>query len=228
MRAAAVFLLNSETGSRYFEAADSALDAARKTANPKLVTKALFQYARSGLIVGDIDRLHAARRELQRMVEEKKAESGHVNSIRRLVKGWRGLGWPDITPVTRVLFEHWNAEDRFRRLFFCQLEAVETLVFITEVAKRSTWAAALIASLPLISILSFIWVYLETRDLSRIADLSAGIFWLVVNAFMLKFASVFVPGFQVQTFGAAFWGAIVLSLVNMALKWIAGTEKARE
>jgi len=54
--------------------------------------------------------------------------------------------------------------------------------------------------------------------------LTLGIFWLIINALMLKFASALVPGFQVQTFGAAFWGAIVLSLVNMFLKWLAGTE----
>lgn len=57
-----------------------------------------------------------------------------------------------------------------------------------------------------------------------LAVLTLGIFWLIVNALMLKFAAVFVPGFQVQTFGAAFWGAIVLSLVNMGLKWLVGTE----
>jgi type III restriction enzyme len=36
-------------------------------------------------------------------IEEKKAESGHVNKIRQLVKGWRELGWPNITPVTSGL-----------------------------------------------------------------------------------------------------------------------------
>jgi len=45
-----------------------------------------------------------------------------------------------------------------------------------------------------------------------------GIFWLVINALMIELASALVPGFRVDTFGAAFWGAIVLSLVNMALK----------
>jgi type III restriction enzyme len=72
-------------------------------------------------------------------VEEKKAESGHVNEIRKLVNQWRGLSWPDITPVTRALLEHWHSEDRFRRLFFCQLEALEMLIFITEVAKQTKY-----------------------------------------------------------------------------------------
>jgi type III restriction enzyme len=72
-------------------------------------------------------------------IEEKKAESGHVNKIRQLVKRWRDVGWPDITPVTRALLEHWHAEDRFRPLFFCQVEALETLIFITEVAKQTKY-----------------------------------------------------------------------------------------
>ena len=51
--------------------------------------------------------------------------------------------------------------------------------------------------------------------------LTLGLFWLVINALMLKLASALLsPGFQVRTFTAAFLGAIVLSLVNMLLKWL--------
>jgi putative membrane protein len=50
--------------------------------------------------------------------------------------------------------------------------------------------------------------------------LTLGIFWLVINALMLKFATWFAPGFSVSGFRAAFWGAIVLSLVNMFLRWL--------
>jgi putative membrane protein len=51
--------------------------------------------------------------------------------------------------------------------------------------------------------------------------LTLGLFWFVINALMLKLASALLsPGFQVRTFTAAFIGAIVLSLVNMLLKWL--------
>lgn len=50
--------------------------------------------------------------------------------------------------------------------------------------------------------------------------ITLGLFWFVINALMLKFASALVPGFQVHGFLAAFLGAIVLSLVNMMLKWL--------
>jgi putative membrane protein len=51
--------------------------------------------------------------------------------------------------------------------------------------------------------------------------LTLGLFWFVINALMLELASALLsPGFQVRTFAAAFIGAIVLSLVNMLLKWL--------
>jgi putative membrane protein len=42
-----------------------------------------------------------------------------------------------------------------------------------------------------------------------------GIFWFVINAFMLKLAASVVPGFTIQGFLPAFLGAIVLSLINI-------------
>ncbi len=51
--------------------------------------------------------------------------------------------------------------------------------------------------------------------------LTLGVFWLLINALMLKLASALLaPGFQVNGFKAAFLGAILLSLVNMILKWL--------
>jgi putative membrane protein len=51
--------------------------------------------------------------------------------------------------------------------------------------------------------------------------ITLGLFWLVINALMLELASALLaPGFQVHGFLAAFIGAIVLSLVNMLLKWL--------
>ena len=53
--------------------------------------------------------------------------------------------------------------------------------------------------------------------------LTLGVFWWVVNAFMLLLASkLLAPGFVVSGFFAAFLGAIVLSLVNMVLRKLAG------
>jgi putative membrane protein len=56
-----------------------------------------------------------------------------------------------------------------------------------------------------------------------------GIFWFVINALMLELASALLaPRFQVRTFTAAFIGAIVLSLVNMVLKWLVNPPRERD
>ena len=48
--------------------------------------------------------------------------------------------------------------------------------------------------------------------------LTFGIFWLVINALMLKLAAVFVPGFEVRGFLPAFWGGVILSLLNLIVR----------
>lgn len=55
-----------------------------------------------------------------------------VNTIREQVRAWRQKGYPGVTPVTRHLLNHWRSPDRERRLFFCQLEAAETLIWLVE------------------------------------------------------------------------------------------------
>ena len=57
-----------------------------------------------------------------------------VNRIRERVKAWRESGHPGVTGITKRLLEHWNDPEEFesRRFFFCQLEAAETLIWLTE------------------------------------------------------------------------------------------------
>jgi putative membrane protein len=57
--------------------------------------------------------------------------------------------------------------------------------------------------------------------------LTLGIFWIVINALMLELASVFVRGFVVRNFVAAFFGAIVLSVINMIFHWLAPKREER-
>ena len=52
--------------------------------------------------------------------------------------------------------------------------------------------------------------------------LTLGLFFLVINALILKLASGVVPGFYVTTFGAAFIGAIVLALLHMLFEAVSG------
>jgi putative membrane protein len=51
-----------------------------------------------------------------------------------------------------------------------------------------------------------------------ITILTFGIFWLLINALMLKFAALFVPGFEVRGLWPAFWGGIILSVLNILVR----------
>ncbi len=57
-----------------------------------------------------------------------------VNQIRPRVKTWRESGYPGITGITKRLLDHWQdpEERKDRRFFFCQLEAIETLIWLAE------------------------------------------------------------------------------------------------
>ena len=55
-----------------------------------------------------------------------------VNLIRERIKEWRAQGRPGVTRTTRELIEWWTSEGREHRLFFAQLEAAETIIFLTE------------------------------------------------------------------------------------------------
>jgi type III restriction enzyme len=63
-------------------------------------------------------------------------ENAEINRIRGRVDAWRTGGYVGITSLTRRLLEHWNDPERERRLFFCQREAVETAIYVTEVAAK--------------------------------------------------------------------------------------------
>ena len=57
-----------------------------------------------------------------------------VNQIRPRVNRWRDAGHPGVTGITKRLLEHWWDPEEYenRRFFFCQLEAAETLIWLTE------------------------------------------------------------------------------------------------
>ncbi|MGA8691753.1 MAG: DUF3147 family protein [Methyloceanibacter sp.] len=83
----------------------------------------------------------------------------------------------------------------------------------SEVARRSPSWGALILSLPLLSILSMLWLWRDTGDSERIAALAQGTFWLVLPTLPL-----FLVLPALLRHGVAFWAAIIAScLLTVAL-----------
>lgn len=68
---------------------------------------------------------------------ELQRENEPINKIRAKVKEWRNNGYQGLTKTSRDLLVYWCDETRENKLFFCQIEALETLMFINEVAEKS-------------------------------------------------------------------------------------------
>ena len=96
------------------------------------------------------------------------------------------------------------------------------VIAISEVGKRSSLWGALLASLPLTSLLAFIWLYTGTGNVESVARLSQGIFWLVLASLPLF---LMLPAMLRRgvTFWLAFTAACVLtSVAYVGLVWVLG------
>jgi type III restriction enzyme len=87
-----------------------------------------------------------AQKEFGFITEEESEPLPLVNALRSDVRRWRDGGYANATRVTKQLLRHWWSKDRARRLFFCQLEAVEKIIYLNEVlasGKKPHWKSAL-------------------------------------------------------------------------------------
>jgi hypothetical protein len=78
---------------------------------------------------------------------------------------------------------------------------------ISEVSKRNSSFAALIASLPIVSLLAMIWMYHDGQGTEKIADFSASIIWYVLPSLILF---VLLP-VCLRTWQMSFYAALAVS-----------------
>ena len=87
------------------------------------------------------------------------------------------------------------------------------IAIVSEVARRSPGLGGLIVSLPLVSLLTFIWLWRDTGDSERIAQLSQAAFWFFLPSMPLF---LILPALLRAGFG--FWLALAIACaVTMAL-----------
>jgi len=99
-------------------------------------------------------------------------------------------------------------------LFFKFFLSAGVIVVVSELAKRSTTVAALFISLPLVSILSFIWIYWDTKDVSRVTELSTGTALLVIPS--LAFFVILSGAIK---FGWNFWLSMVFAIFGTVVAY---------
>ncbi len=69
-------------------------------------------------------------------VSEQATPNEYINRVRERVALWRRGRYEGVTRTTRQLLDYWTDERRENKLFWCQIEALETAIFLTEVARK--------------------------------------------------------------------------------------------
>jgi hypothetical protein len=96
------------------------------------------------------------------------------------------------------------------------------IVAISEIAKRSSLIGGLIASLPLVSILAFVWLYIDTKSVEKISALSYSVFWLVLPSLSLFIALPWLlkrtGSFYLSMMGAIAIMAVFYSVMVVVLR----------
>ena len=89
------------------------------------------------------------------------------------------------------------------------------IVAVTEIAKRNNFAASWLHSLPLVSLLAFVWLYIETRDTALIARHAQGTFWFVIPTLPMFLAMPWL-----LRHGWGFWPSLLAGIVLTALLYL--------
>ena len=59
------------------------------------------------------------------------------------------------------------------------------IVAISEVSKKSSLIGGILASVPLVSVLGMIWLYIDTKSVEKVSQFSTSVFWLVIPSLSL-------------------------------------------
>ena len=84
------------------------------------------------------------------------------------------------------------------------------IVAISEISKRSSFWGGVLASVPSVSVLAFIWLYVDTKSVEKISQLSYSIFWLVIPSL-----SLFLILPELLKYKLNFYLALFISIVAM-------------
>lgn len=74
---------------------------------------------------------------METQTQETLKENEFVNRVRERVGMWRNDNYRGATNVTLRLLQYWTNPDREKKLYFCQIEALETLIYVTEIAEKN-------------------------------------------------------------------------------------------
>tara|TARA_B100000900_G_scaffold383064_1_gene370705 strand:- start:147 stop:500 length:354 start_codon:yes stop_codon:yes gene_type:complete len=83
------------------------------------------------------------------------------------------------------------------------------ITLVSEISKKSSFIGGLVASIPLISVLSMVWLYIDSKDIvKKIKNLSTSIFWMVIPS-LIFFLSIPI----LINIGFNFWHSLIIAII---------------
>ncbi|MSU62021.1 MAG: phage holin family protein [Pedosphaera sp.] len=121
-----------------------------------------------------------------------------------------------ISPEVKKFFQRWTITTL----------AVAVAANVVNGIRYDDWMGLLTASLLLGILNAFLRPLLLILSLPLLV-FSLGLFTFVINAFLLFLVGNILQSFRVATFGAAFWGGVVISLVSLAVNIMLGIDRVK-
>lgn len=94
------------------------------------------------------------------------------------------------------------------------------IVTVSEVSKRSSLMGALLASLPLVSYLGMIWLYIDTRSVEKVSQLSISVFWMVIPSLSLFIVLPILLKNGLNFYLALFISTVIMIIVYFTMIYI--------
>lgn len=96
------------------------------------------------------------------------------------------------------------------------------IVAISEISKRSSLFGAILASLPLVSFLGMVWLYIDTNSKAKVAQLSTGVFWMVIPSLSLFLVLPLLLKTEMNFFLSLIISTVIMITVYFTMIYVLG------
>ena len=94
------------------------------------------------------------------------------------------------------------------------------IVAVSELSKRSSLLGAILASLPLVSFLGMIWLYIDTNSREQVSQLSISVFWMVIPSLSLFIVLPKLLETDLNFYLALFISTVIMVMVYFLMVYI--------
>lgn len=96
------------------------------------------------------------------------------------------------------------------------------IVAISEISKKSSLIGGILASIPLVSVLAMIWLYIDTESTEKISHFSTSVFWMVIPSLSLFLVLPVLLKMKLNFYPALFISIVVMVLFYYLMIYILG------